>query len=77
MFWVFFIAAICKGGCGSFATCIKPGKCKCKEGFVGKKCRKKAQYECLRYCMKRCLSGRCACPKYGKSCKKGKEQIIN
>lgn len=68
-----FIAAICKGGCGSFATCVKPGKCKCKEGYVGKKCRKKAKHECLRYCMKNCSSGRCSCPKYGKSCKKGKE----
>lgn len=62
--------AICEGGCGSFATCIKPGKCKCKEGYVGKNCRKKAKHECLRFCMKSCPSGKCTCPKYGRSCTK-------
>nr|XP_022288617.1 hemicentin-1-like [Crassostrea virginica]XP_022288618.1 hemicentin-1-like [Crassostrea virginica] len=62
--------AICEGGCGSFATCVKPGKCKCKKGYFGKNCRRKAKHQCLRYCMKSCPSGKCTCPKYGKSCEK-------
>lgn len=70
--YLIFIAAICEGGCGPFATCVKPGRCKCKKGYVGKKCRKKVKHECLRYCMKSCPSGNCTCPKYGKSCEKGK-----
>lgn len=70
--YLIFIAAICERGCGPFATCVKPGRCRCKKGYVGKKCRKKVKHECLRYCMKSCPSGNCTCPKYGKSCEKGK-----
>ena len=71
---LFCVPAICDGGCGSFATCVKPGKCKCKKGYFGKNCRRKAKHQCLRYCMKSCPSGKCTCPKYGKSCEKGESQ---
>ncbi|XP_028409030.1 fibropellin-1-like isoform X2 [Dendronephthya gigantea] len=70
----FYCRVLCELPCKNGGTCVAPGVCRCRRGFIGVTC---ARAFCRRSCLNggRCISpGKCRCPLafYGERCENAK-----
>ena len=76
--------AACIPGCKNGGRCVRPGRCKCRSGFRGKRCQSLSRKTSLSCREKGCKnggtcmnSGKCLCPvgSFGKFCHKKEERM--